>query len=283
MFSCTYGKLANIFERIFNRCVKNPDTLVAHSKYSYSELFHLFRGSTLTKITLIFHPQPASIFWLIGVVTGFLYWFSAMGRSGVAFEQLAELPSTTVIIWKIVCELMLVCAVCFSVKNHIHKVLAVSISTIFIADIILALGYVTYAGYVFIVAHLLAAFCYYKSPEKTRINNWRNVMGFSILGSVVILAAFLYIISDSLSILMLFPIFSAAVAVSALRSSFPLLLSSLGAIIFWLSDMLFVSASILQENIIMISWLVWPSFFGGLSLMVLGIMINASSRETDIE
>lgn len=227
-----------------------------------------------------YHPLLALILWLIGVVAGVLYWFSAMGRSGVAFEQLAELPSVTVMIWKIFCELMLVCAVWVSVKNHIHKVLAVSISTIFIADIILALGYISYAGYIFIVAHLLAVFGYYQSLDTSRLHKWRNAMGFSILAGVVMLAVFLFIETGSLSILMLFPIFSAAVAVSALRSRFPLLLTSFGATIFWLSDMLFVYASTLLENIIVISWLVWPTFFGGLSLMVLGIMINGRLRET---
>lgn len=200
-----------------------------------------------------------------------------MGRSGVAFEQLAGISSVTVIIWKVCCELMLVFAVWVIVKHHIHLVLAVSISIILFADILLALGYTHYAGYIFILAHFLAIYSYNNSVSKVALNKWRNVMGFLVVGSVSILAFFLFIATDSLSILMLFPIFSAFVAVTALRSRFPLLLSGLGAIIFWLSDMLFVSGAILLENIAVIAWLVWPTFFGGLSLMVLGIINNANS------
>lgn len=194
-----------------------------------------------------------------------------MARSGIAFDSLAALPKSSVILWKAAAEICLVIAVFITARSKTALKLSFYVFLIFIADIILALGAVSLAGLLFALAHLYAAFTYTASPITSKRTVGLNITALlpliAVLGIVLNLA-----LTSRFQILALFPIFSAIAAFAALRSPYPKLCVGLGAVIFWLSDMVFILAVIFQGNATSVGWLVWLSFSTGLLLITLGFI-----------
>ena len=194
-----------------------------------------------------------------------------MARSGLAFEVLADLPKSSIILWKVAAEACLVGAVIITAQTKTALRLSAYIFVIFIADIILALGAISIAGLLFALAHLFAAFTYIRLPSPPKRPLGSNILAFLPIIAVVGMVLY-FILTHRFQILVLFPIFSAIAALGALRSPYSTLSVGLGAVIFWLSDLIFVLAVILKGDATSAGWLVWLSFSAGLLLIALGFI-----------
>ncbi|MEP6343816.1 MAG: hypothetical protein ABJ275_10930 [Maricaulaceae bacterium] len=198
-----------------------------------------------------------------------------MARSGVAFDALAALPKSAVILWKLAAEACLLFAVVITAQSKTALKLAAYVGLIVIADVILAFGAVSFAGLLFALAHLYAAFIYtassITSKPRARINIIALLPLMAVLGIVLNLA-----LTSRFQILALFPVFSAIAAFGALRSPYPKLYVGLGAVILWLSDMVFVLAMIFTGGATSVGWLVWLSFSTGLLFITLGFIKHHS-------
>ncbi len=208
------------------------------------------------------------------------YLFGAMARSGLAFEALATLPKSLIIVWKGAAELLLVLAAWIVVQSKTAYKLALSVAIIFVADIALALEHLPLAGAIFALAHLLAAFSYISSrplPPAKLYTEWLSIVP---LASVLLLV-FFSVWNNSFQVIIFFPAFSAFAAWSALRSCYPLALNGIGAILLWMSDFIFVLTVAVHGDVISVSWLVWLTFSSGLILIVFGL-VTFKSKEVEV-
>ena len=229
-------------------------------------------------------PPPfrlASFFWILSSALCAIYFFGALARSGVAFDVLESLPKTFVIYWKAVCELLLVFVAWMVAESRTSRVLALAVTIIFVADMFLALGAVSMAGFIFVIAHLISVYAYLKSPSSSPANSTINaaIKWLSIIPiSLVILLIVWSLSKSTFQLIALFPAFSALVAYSALRSSYPIAMTGIGTVLFWISDCVFVVTVLVTGDATSVGWLVWLTFSSGLLLIVLGLMTK-SRRE----
>lgn len=202
-----------------------------------------------------------------------------MARSGLGFEALAALPKSSVILWKATAEICLVIAVFITARSQVALQLSLYVFLIFIADIILALGFTALAGVLFAVAHLYAAVIYFKlAPPSHRKPRLKAI---SYLPLIAVLALWIYLgFNHSFQLLAIFPAFSALAALAAIRSRYPKLLTGLGTVIFWMSDMIFVLAVIFTGSAASAGWMVWLTFASGLLLLTLGFIRQHSLQGT---
>ena len=225
-------------------------------------------------------PPPfrlASFIWILSSVLCATYFFGALARSGVAFEVLESLPKTFVISWKAICELLLVFVAWTVAESRTSRVLALAVTIIFVADMFLALGAVSMAGFIFVIAHLFSIYAYSRSPSLSPVNSPIKGLSFLPITLVVLLIVWSLLKSD-FQLIVLYPAFSALVAYSALRSSYPIAMTGIGTVLFWMSDFVFVVAVLVTGDATPIGWLVWLTFSSGLLLIVLGLMVK-SRRE----
>lgn len=156
--------------------------------------------------------------------------------------------------------------------SGIRKTLASAMSMILLADIALALDYVTVAGKIFVCAHILAIFAYFYARDKRKFSYWRLFAALSI-PVITLFIVFVATLETNISvILLLFPLFSSCVALAAVLSRFSIWLCGSGSLIFVCSDITFVIASASDDGPSTIGWLVWLTYFIGLWLIAAGIV-----------
>ena len=202
-----------------------------------------------------------------------------MARSALGFDPLAALPKSWIILWKAAAELCLVIAVFITAHSKVARKISLYVFLIFMADIILALGFTALAGALFALAHLYVVFIYFKLSPPT--DTPPRLKAISYLPLIAVAALCIYLgLNHNFQLLALFPAFSALAALAALRSRYPKLLTGLGAVIFWMSDMVFVLAVIFTGSATSAGWMVWLTFSSGLLLMTLGFIRQHSSQDT---
>ena len=209
--------------------------------------------------------------WTGAVIAGFVYLLGALGRSGVAFEDFAQWPKTGVVALKCTATGLIVAVAWLSATSRPRTLLALSLSIIWLADLILALGAVVLSGTIFVAAHLVAIAAYHqlRSPNK-------NTALYHAMGIIVILSGMAGTIIPALffpisTLMMLFPLFSLISAAAALRSRFPFWTLGAGTIIFSMSDILGVIALSAPHGVALF-WLVWTTYFCGLALIGWALM-----------
>ncbi len=201
------------------------------------------------------------------IVVGMVYWLGSMGRSGIAFPEFADWPKPLVIALKATATGLLVAAAWVAATTPVRRLLAISLSVIWVADIVLAVRFVVLAGMIFVVAHVIAITAYAKVRDPRKATPPYLILSASV--PVVGMAWLLFATQGTeISLLMsLFPAFSLVSAAVALQSRYPLWSLGAGTVIFSLSDIVGVM-SLTLENGIGLSWLVWLTYFAGLSLIV---------------
>ncbi len=213
----------------------------------------------------------SSLLWIAAVLLGTLYWCGALGRSGLAFETFADWPKPWVITLKGAATGALVAAVWLCATSTEKRLLALSLSVIWTADIVLALGHVFLSGFIFVAAQLLAMAAYWRSRSAQKATPQFLLMAATVvvsgMGGLVWAAQGLAIAP----IMLLFPIFSLLSAALALLSHFRLWPLAAGTIIFSLSDSLGV-LSLGAPNGLDFRWLVWTTYFGGLAMISWSLM-----------
>lgn len=217
-------------------------------------------------------------FWGLGVALGLSYWLGAMARSDVAFVQLAALPANFVMAWKSAGTGAIVAAAWMSARSSDGRRLALSLTTIWIADALLATGAVVAAGVLFVLAHILSSWAYARSFHATRSRTWQRTGGLLAPILVVATAIAATLETGHFAPLLLFPVFSGISAALAWQSRFPPMSTGIGAVIFCLSDALFVWGIVVDGSPASLGWLIWVSFFGGLALISVGLMRCEEAR-----
>lgn len=222
-------------------------------------------------------PQTARSLLLFAALVGFAYWLGALARSGIAFEQLADLPKWLLIVWKGLATGLLVLSAFAAARTRHLRQLAVATGVIWFADLWLAGGFLVLSGFIFVSAHLIAIHAYAAMPARAPLTamSWLLQAVAVVIGTATIAAGF-YL---GLPVLFaLFPMFSAICAVFAARSTMPLLLSALGTLVFFVSDATVVLSAELAGGRVAWGWLSWLTYFAGLGMVVAGI-VCASERE----
>jgi hypothetical protein len=216
-------------------------------------------------------PKLQFALWAGAVIAGFAYLLGALGRSGVAFEDFAQWPKAGVIALKCTATGLLVAVAWLSAISRPRTLLALSLSIIWLADLILALGAIMLSGTIFVAAHLVALAAYHqlRSPDK-------NTANYHVMGLVIIISGMACTIIPALffpmsTLMMLFPLFSLISAAAALRSRFPFWTLGAGTIIFPMSDVLGV-VMLSAPHGVALSWLVWTTYFCGLALIAWALM-----------
>lgn len=225
----------------------------------------------------------ARIFWVLAVILGLTYWFGAMARSNIAFHGLTALNPALIIVWKLLCAGFLTMSVGLVTRSKPMILLTASLSMIVIADFLLAIGHVTIAGGVFVLAHIIAI-CAYAASNKNRediaskdIPHLMKWGPWLIPLTVFIGAIFIVKTTDLPAVLAFFPVFSAMSSSFAIRSRFPTILTGMGAAIFMLSDIVFVIGSI-GGGPASVGWIVWFCYFVGLALIARGAFEYSAAK-----
>ena len=216
-------------------------------------------------------PKLQLALWTGAVIAGFVYQLGALGRSGVAFEDFAQWPKTGVIALKCTATGLIVAVAWLSATSRPRTLLALSLSIIWLADLILALGAVILSGTIFVAAHLVALAAYHqlRSPDK-------NTAIYHVMGLIIVISGMACTIIPAQffpisTLMMLFPLFSLISAAAAQRSRFPFWTLGAGTIIFSMSDILGVIVLSAPQGS-PLSWLVWTTYFCGLALIVWALM-----------
>lgn len=208
----------------------------------------------------------SSLLWIAAVLLGTLYWCGAMGRSGLAFEAFADWPKHWVIALKGAATGALVAAVWLCATSTAKRLLALSLSVIWTADIVLALGQIILSGFIFVGAQLLAMAAYWRARSAQKAAPQFLLMAAAIV--VFGMGGFIWAAQDLgiTPMMLLFPIFSLLSAALALLSHFRFWPLAAGTIIFSLSDSLGV-LSLSAPDGLDFRWLVWTTYFGGLAMI----------------
>ena len=209
--------------------------------------------------------------WCAALIVGAGYWAGAIARSGVAFPALAAIPPDLVVVWKAVSTGCLVAAAWLVATSRTGALLAGSVTIIFVADLLLALGQTGAAGGVFIAAHLLSAQAYRRASVGPRRPRFARGLALSV--PALALAATMLGGGSAGLVLLIFPLFSALSAATALHSRFPIWLNGLGAGLFCASDVIFVIGAGSPAGPGSLGWLVWFAYFSGLLLIVRGLIV----------
>lgn len=216
-------------------------------------------------------PQIARTLLALAALVGLAYWLGALARSGIAFEQLADLPKWLVIGWKGLATGLLVLSAFAAANTRPLRLLAGAVAVIWFADLWLAAGYTVLAGCIFVAAHLIAIRAYAAMPARAPrpLLAW-VLQAAAVLAAAGTVATALHIGAPPL--FALFPVFSALCAVFAARSTMPLLLNATGMLVFFVSDAAVVLTVGAEGARAAWGWLTWLSYFAGLCMVVAGIV-----------
>lgn len=222
--------------------------------------------------------STAKLIWLAAVVIGSAYFLTALGRSGVMFEQLALIPKPIIVAWKGAFTLMLAASVYIAAGNPSARLISGALAISAVADMLLATVGIVAGGVGFAIAHALAILGYvvYGSPHLSpaRLTIAVAFPFLVTLGNCVLLWS-----ADKPWAIGIFVLLSSSMAASALLSRFPLWLSGLGAMVFVLSDCLFFADVALFEGSGKLGGLTWACFATGYALVARGAMqIEAASQ-----
>ncbi len=214
--------------------------------------------------------------WRLAIVLGVLYWLSALARSGVAFQPLAELPKWLVVAWKGTFSACLALSV-FSARNgQTGQLIATALAISAVADVLLVTVGLVASGVAFAAAHGFAIMAYARERDAD-VSTGRLIMALMIPVIAVALSIFALGNSGANIGIGFFPIISGTMAAMAVISRFPLRLNGLGATIFVASDVLvFVDIGVLQ-NSGTFGWLTWACYAGGYILVARGAIVYQSS------
>lgn len=218
-----------------------------------------------------FSKSAARLLWFAAIAAGTLYWLGSLGRSGVAFHELAAWPKLFVVALKATATGLLVLASWAVARRNDTWLVTAALAIIWLADIVLALGYAVPSGFIFVLAHAVAIFAYLRclSREKLRAGMIAVAAAMPTIG----MAIHVYVTGAlNLSPLFtVFPLFSLLVAMVATLSRFPFWPLAAGTILFPVSDIVGIYSLYAHEGH-SIAWLTWFSYFGGLALIVLGLI-----------
>jgi hypothetical protein len=217
-------------------------------------------------------PQStAKLIWFVAVVLGSAYFLTALGRSGVMFEQLAHIPKPIIVAWKGAFTLMLAASVYMASMNRSARLISGALVISAVADMLLVTVGIVAGGVGFAIAHALAILGYvgYRSPYLSPASSTIAV-AFPLLmtlGTCALLWS-----TDKPWAIGMFVLLSSSMAASALLSRFPLWLSGLGAMVFVLSDALFFADIALFGGSGKLGWVIWACFATGYALVARGAM-----------
>ena len=233
---------------------------------------------TSTPIPLRKANRVALYLWFAAIVFGLIYWAGALGRSGVALNEFASWSKPIIIGLKAVATGLLVISAWVVAQSRAVRLLTLSLAVIWLADIVLAMGYAFVSGFIFATAHCIAAIGYLKcqSVEKRTLTTVLGALAISLIGMAIHFHASQGL--DMSALELVFPLFSLVVAGLAMLSRFPFWPLVVGAIIFTISDIAGV-VSINMPQGLELNWLTWLSFFSGLALVVRGIILWADETE----
>lgn len=231
---------------------------------------------------LIVGPHPAAnIIWLVAVVLGFAYFLTALGRSGVMFEQLALIPKPIIVAWKGAFTFVLAASVYMASMNRSARLISAALAISAVADMLLVTVGIVAGGVGFAIAHALAILGYvgYRSP---RLSPARSTIAVAFPLLVTLGTCALLWSADKPWAIGMFVLLSSSMAASALLSRFPLWLSGLGAMVFVLSDALFFADLAVFGGSGKLGWLTWACFATGYALVARGAMhVEAGSQPYD--
>jgi hypothetical protein len=224
-------------------------------------------------------PHPtAKLIWLAAVVLGSAYFLTALGRSGMMFEQLALIPKPIIIAWKGAFTFMLAASVYTASGNRAARLISGALAISAVADMLLVTVGIVAGGGGFAIAHAFAILGYvgyrslHLSPARLTI-----AVAFPLL--VTLGTCALLWSAGKPWVIGMFVLLSSSMAASALLSRFPLWLSGLGAMVFVLSDALFFADLALFGGSGKLGWLTWACFATGYALVARGAMhIEADSQ-----
>jgi hypothetical protein len=226
---------------------------------------------TGTALQLRRDSRVAQYLWFAAIVFGLIYWAGALGRSGVAFHEFANWSKLIIVGLKAIATGLLVISAWLVARSGAVQLLTLSLAVIWLADIILAMGYAFLSGFIFAAAHCIAAIGYVKCQpvEKRTLTTVLGALAIPLGGMAIHMYATRGL--DVSALELLFPLFSLIVAALAMLSRYPFWPLVVGAITFTISDIAgVVSINMPQGNTL--NWLTWLSFFGGLALVVRGII-----------
>jgi hypothetical protein len=221
----------------------------------------------------IVNPHPAAkLIWLVAVVLGSAYFLTALGRSGVMFEQLALISKPIIVAWKGAFTFMLAASVYMASMNRSARLIAGALAVSAVADMLLVTVGIVAGGVGFAVAHALAILGYlgYRSPRLSAARS--SIAGAFPLLVTLGICALLWSAGKPWAIGM-FVLLSSSMAASALLSRFPIWLSGLGAMVFVLSDALFFADLALFGGSGKLGWQTWACFATGYALVARGAMV----------
>ncbi len=211
-------------------------------------------------------PGPAFAALL---VMGAAYWLTAMARSGVAFQHLADLPTMLVIGGKTACILGLALLVLLRTSGDIRWMLGGSLVLIALADFLLATRGLMSGGTFFVLAHVLAIVFYCRYCDRSA--------GASVklaALAVPVLAVLAVAVSVNAAGLhpvhLAYPAISGSMAACAIASRFPRWNNGLGASLFVMSDVIFFWDFGFYNGSGTLGWMVWLCFFAGIALIAHG-------------
>lgn len=220
-------------------------------------------------------PQGAQTIWLIAVALGLAYWLGALGRADIAFQSLSTLPKAAVVTGKCLATGALVAAAFLAANTSAKRLMARAIAIIWVADLTLALGHAQLSGYIFVAAHLLAIGAFLRMPKRTTGRALAAVPGLAAWCCGIAGAIAAYRMGAGW-LMATFPLFSATAALIAGRTVLPLVFVGGGYAVFFISDVVVVLA-ISADRGAEWGWLSWLTYFGGLSMIVHGLISDRSA------
>lgn len=211
------------------------------------------------------------------LVIGGTYWLTAMARSGIAFEHLADLPSTLIVSWKGSCAAGLALLVLLRTSGDTRVFLGGSLALIAVADVLLATRGLMSGGTVFVLAHMVAIIGYIRLRSR-QLSAVILMLAFAVPVLAVVGVALAVTAKSMHPIHLAYPAISGTMAACALISRFNRWKCGLGASLFVLSDVLFFWDFGFYDGSGALGWLVWPAYFTGIALIAAGAIEGIPSE-----
>ena len=212
--------------------------------------------------------------WYFAVFVGFLYWLGALGRSGVAFEELAAIPKPLIVTMKGLFTFLLALSVSLSGKSRARFWISIALVLSAIGDVLLVTAGPVAGGLLFAIAHTTAGYAYF-SQRQNNVTSLRWIAALSV-PAIAVAASYFVLEGTKQPILMsLFPLLSGTMAALAIVSRFPLWLSGLGAAIFVQSDVLFLANLGILNGNGKLGFLTWAAYAIGYAMVARGASVYA--------
>jgi hypothetical protein len=220
------------------------------------------------------HEQPAhagnlGAAYAAVLVIGGTYWLTAMARSGIAFDHLADLPQALIVSWKGASAAGLALLVLLRTSGDTRWFLGGSLMLIAIADVLLVMRGLMSGGTVFVLAHVLAIIGYFRCRDG-RASALTRIVAFSVPVLTIVGVSLAVTAKSMHSIHLAYPAISGTMAACAIASRYNPLKCGLGAVLFVLSDVLFFWDFGFFDGSGAMGCLVWPAYFLGLALIAAG-------------